>query len=99
MRYRVFRTFEFEQWLDQETKKSQVQIEKRLANIEIEGHFGTIKDLGDNVLELKWSNGRRVYFAHLPETDIIVLLGGNKNGQSYDISQAKKILGEYTESE
>lgn len=99
MKYRVFRTEEFNDWLKSESFKSQVQIEKRISNIEIDGHFGDINDVGDCVLELKWKNGRRVYYAYLAKAQILLLLGGNKNGQSYDISQAKKILGECTESE
>lgn len=98
MRYRTIRTEEFSDWLDGESLKSQVQIEKRISNIELDGHFGTTKELGDMVFELKWKNGRRVYFSYLIEEDILLLLGGNKNGQSKDIVQAKKILKRYTES-
>lgn len=99
MKYRTIRTKEFNQWLSNESLKSQVQIEKRISNIEIDGHFGTINDVGDGVFELKWKNGRRVYYIYLPELNILFLLGGNKNGQNQDISQAKKILRKYTENE
>lgn len=97
MKYTVQRTKEFNDWLASETLKSQVQIEKRISNIELGGHFGIIKDLGDYVFELKWQSGRRVYYAYLVEPNILLLLGGNKNGQDKDIKQAKKILGEYTD--
>lgn len=99
MKYKTFRTEEFNNWLASETLKSQVQIEKRISNIEFEGHFGTINDVGNDILELKWKSGRRIYYAFLPETNILLLLGGNKNGQNRDISQAAKILKEYTEHE
>lgn len=99
MRYKTIRTIEFNEWLSNESLKSQVQIEKRISNIELEGHFGISKKVDIEVYELKWENGRRVYYAHLIEENILLLLGGNKNGQSYDISQAKKILKEYTENE
>lgn len=99
MKYRVLRTQEFNNWLTQEALKSQVQIEKRISNIETEGHFGIINDVRDNVFELKWKDGRRVYYVHIPESDVLLLLGGNKNGQSYDINQAKKIFKRYTEYE
>jgi putative addiction module killer protein len=56
------------------------------------GYFGTINDVGDEVLELKWKNGRRIYYEIIPETTMLLLLGGNKNGQRKDITQAKKIL-------
>lgn len=97
MLYKTFRTKEFRDWLSKETLRSQVQIEARIAQIEIDGHFGTTKSVDDDLFELKWRNGRRVYYAFLREQNILLLLGGNKNDQSYDISQAKKILSRYTE--
>jgi len=99
MGYKIFRTEEFKEWLVGESLKSQVQIEKRISNIEFDGHFGTIKNVGNDIWELKWQNGRRVYYAHLQDPDILLLLGGNKNGQGYDIKQSKKILSENTEDE
>jgi putative addiction module killer protein len=99
MIYKTLRTIEFDDWLAGESLKSQVQIEKRISNIETDGHFGTINDVGDDVWELKWKNGRRVYYAYLVEPNILILLGGNKNGQNHDIKQAQKILEEYTENE
>ncbi|MCE5315977.1 MAG: type II toxin-antitoxin system RelE/ParE family toxin [Parachlamydia sp.] len=99
MRYRIIKTPEYEEWLAEETLKSQVQIEKRISNIEMDGHFGTIKDLEDELWELKWVGGRRIYYAYIPVAKIVLLLGGNKNGQSNDIKKARKILREYTKDE
>lgn len=99
MRYRTIRTEEFSDWLEGESLKAQVQIEKRISKIELDGHFGKTKEVDDDIFELKWKNGRRVYFAYLIEENILLLLGGNKNGQSKDIVQAKKILERYTEDE
>ena len=71
-----------------------------MEKIETEGHFGTIReDLGKGVSELKWKNSRRIYYAYIPKENILLLLGGNKNGQSKDITQAQKILKEYIENE
>lgn len=100
MQYRIFTTEEYDEWLATQTMKSQFQIDKRLEKIENHGHFGDIRDdLGEGVSELKWVNGRRVYYAHIPEVKILLLLGGNKNGQSHDIKQAQKILKKYVEKE
>lgn len=99
MQYKILTTEEFDDWLANEGLKSQVQIEKRISNIETDGHFGTINDVGDDVWELKWKNGRRIYYAYLADPNILLLLGGNKNGQSHDIKQAQKILKENTENE
>lgn len=90
--YKISRTQEYQEWLEEETLKSQTQIEKRLSNIEIEGHFGDHKPVGDEIWELRWENGRRVYYAYLTKFNVIILLGGNKNGQSKDITQAKRIF-------
>lgn len=93
--YRIFRTKEFKEWFLKETEKSQFQIGKRLALIETEEYFGTHKPVTDFVWKLKWKNGRRVYYAYLEEANLLLLLGGNKNGQNKDIKQAKKILTKY----
>lgn len=96
MGYGIKKTIEYDDWLSTQSAKSQVQIAKRLSKIEQYGHFGIIRDVDDRVWELKWKNGRRVYYVYIPEAKILLLLGGSKNGQNYDISQAKKILRKYT---
>ncbi|MFN4174187.1 MAG: type II toxin-antitoxin system RelE/ParE family toxin [Parachlamydiaceae bacterium] len=97
MRYRIAKTAEFIEWFESQSMKARVQIEDRLSNIEVYGHFGTVNDVGDNVRELKWKNGRRIYYVFIPTTRILLLIGGNKNAQDYDIRQAKKILKHYTQ--
>lgn len=100
MKYKLVKTAEYDEWLEGETKKSRFQIAKRLEKIETEGHFGNFRDdLGEGVCELKWDIGRRVYYAHFQKAKILLLLGGNKNGQSKDITQSQKILREYLENE
>jgi putative addiction module killer protein len=49
--------------------------------------------------ELRWKNGRRVYYAEIPERNILLLLGGNKNGQDKDIHQAKKLFDKYVSTD
>jgi putative addiction module killer protein len=90
MRYTILKTKDYHGWLVAETMKSRFQIAKRLEKIENYGHFGEARNLGDGVFELKWEKGRRVYYAIIPENNLLLLLGGNKNGQSRDITQAKK---------
>jgi len=99
VKYTVIRVREYKEWLENETKKSQLQIAERIRKIEEEGYFGNRKDLEDEVWELKWKGGRRVYYAHIPEDNILLLLGGNKNGQDKDIKKAKKILNKYAKEE
>lgn len=90
--YKILDTPEYREWFGEQTPKSQAQIWGRLSKIQDDGYFGEKKDVGDDVWELKWKNGRRLYFAYVPIRQILLLLGGNKNGQSKDIHQAKKIL-------
>jgi putative addiction module killer protein len=97
--YKFYLTPEYQDWLEKESKKAQVQIETRLSNIILHRHFGDHKFLSDDIWELRWLNGRRLYYAYLAELNIVILLGGNKNGQSKDITKAKKIFKKYNENE
>ena len=95
---KLLRVPEFSEWLDAESSKSQAQIDARLRKIEESNYFGDSRDLGDGLAELKWKNGRRVYFAmsrDINDRIVILILGGNKNGQEKDIRTARKILATY----
>jgi putative addiction module killer protein len=94
MRYHLLKTPEYQEWFEEEPAKSKVQIAERLERIESDGHFGIHKEVGD-VSELKWGNGRRVYYVIIPPHNVILLLGGNKNGQDKDIKKAEKIFRKY----
>ena len=96
--YHIYRVPEFRDWLEEQTEKAKVQIDDRLSKIQDEGYFGDHKSVSQahEVWELKWKNGRRVYFAHIPEKKILILLGGNKNGQDKDIRKAKSLYKKYT---
>lgn len=98
MWYRILVSKEYEEWFEDQRPKEQAQIEKRLSQIETEGHFGDFKQISEFVWELQWKNGRRIYYACLEESNLLLLLGGNKNGQNYDIRKAKKILEKYVET-
>jgi putative addiction module killer protein len=97
--YQIWRAPEFSNWFESETEKSKVQIDDRLSKIQDEGYFGIHKPVGDDdvVWELKWKNGRRVYYAIIPEKKVLILLGGNKNGQNKDIHKAESLFEKYTE--
>lgn len=97
--YTIYNTPEYDDWFCEQPAKSQVQILKRMSHIQDDGHFGDHKDVGDNVCELKWKNGRRVYYTYIPKKKILLLLGGNKNGQSKDIYQATQILNKHISAE
>ncbi len=84
----------FREWFDKQAPKFQSQVEKRLLNIEVSEHFGHVKQLAKNLAELKFNNGVRIYFTQTERNGktILLLLGGNKNGQTKDIKKAKAFL-------
>lgn len=96
--YHIYRVPEFCDWFEEQTDKAKMQIDDRLSKIQGDGHFGDHKSVckDHEVWELRWRNGRRVYFAQIPKRKILVLLGGNKNGQDKDIRKAKALYKKYT---
>lgn len=94
MGYKIETTELYDAWYSEQSPKFQAQVEKRLSNIKNQEHFGAWKNLGDGIAEIKFNNGARIYFAKVetPEKTVVLLLGGNKNGQSKDITKAKGLL-------
>lgn len=91
-KYSIEKLDDFDEWFLNQTPKTQGIITARFTRIELDGYFGTVKPLEDGLFELKWKNGLRIYFAYLAKQSLIVILGGNKNGQSKDIKKAKSYL-------
>jgi len=92
--YTLYETDEYLEWLDTQTLKSRKQIQSRMLKIEDESYFGNHKYLESaDLWELKFNDGRRIYYVIVPES-----LGGNKNGQSKDIKQASNILRKLSKS-
>ena len=96
-RFAFYETEEYKEWLKTQALKSQRQILDRLLKIEEESHFGHHKYLKEDVWELKFNDGRRVYYGFVRKFNIILLLGGNKNGQDKDIKKATKIFRKIAE--
>lgn len=92
-KYSIYKTENYNNWIKTQPLKSQRQIFERLLKIEESGHFGHIRNLG-KISELKFADGRRIYYAIVPKTIVILLLGGNKNGQDKDIKKATKIFSQ-----
>lgn len=95
MKYKLLKTEEYDDWLEEQPARSRVQIADRLDKIKDEGYFGDYKNVRDNVWELRWKNGRRIYYSFIPVEQVLLLIGGNKNGQTKDINQAEKIYKEW----
>ena len=92
--YTLASTPEYEEWEESLPKKEQHQIAKRLALIQEEGHFGDCHSVSkDNeIWELRWGCGRRVYYSIIRTAKVLLILGGSKNGQEKDIERAKGLL-------
>lgn len=93
-KYTIASTCEYDEWEASQTKKDQQQIAKRLALIQIDGHFGDHKSVSadNSIWELRWRNGRRIYYSHIVESNVLMILGGDKNGQKKDIEKSGRIL-------
>lgn len=96
---KLYKSLDYNSWYDEQPLKTQQQITERLSKIELDGYFGDHKSVSEFIWELKWRNGRRIYYAYLAELSILLLLGGNKNGQNKDITQAKNIFKKYFNSQ
>ncbi len=98
MSLRTVKLPEFAEWFDGLDAKGKAQVDARILRIEANGHFGDAKDLGEGLPELRWKSGRRVYFARItdaPGSLVLLVLGGNENGQTKDIRQARLLLRKY----
>jgi putative addiction module killer protein len=91
-------TEDFNDWLLSLTCNEKIQVTKRLIKIEEESHFGDFKYLDDDLYELRWRNGWRVYFTRISVKEILLLLGGHKNGQKKDIKKAYLVFSRYANS-
>lgn len=95
MKYSILKTDEFNDWLRGLPAKQRAIVLARIDLISL-GHFGNHKRF-DGLIELKWLNGIRVYTFVWGTVVIVILYGGNKNGQGRDIKKAKKIKKEVLE--
>lgn len=98
--FRILKTAEYIEWFNNQSNKDKGHIKARILRISEHGHFGITKKIDENLAELKWRNGRRIYFTFFVtknEKTIILLLGGNKNHQSKDIKKAKALINRIRE--
>ncbi|MCU7916869.1 MAG: type II toxin-antitoxin system RelE/ParE family toxin [Candidatus Thiodiazotropha sp. (ex Epidulcina cf. delphinae)] len=79
-------------------QRAKARILIRLDRLEL-GLEGQWRSVGDNVRELKISEGKgyRVYYAWDGQTIVVLLCGGDKSTQSTDISKAKAFWKDYNE--
>ncbi|NJM09864.1 MAG: hypothetical protein HC883_02940 [Bdellovibrionaceae bacterium] len=87
------KTAQYSDWYESQTDKIQAQIDGRLLKIQEHGHYGHVKRLSSVLSEIKFNNGNRIYYTEVvvDGQTMILILGGNKNGQGKDIKRAQKI--------
>jgi putative addiction module killer protein len=82
----------YKEWKVRLDKAVQAKVDIRVKRAE-KGNYGKHRRLSGNIIELKFDDGTRVYFAEDGNEIILLLLGGNKTRQDVDIATA----GEYYE--
>lgn len=87
------KTQDYLNWFKLQPVKIQAQIDGRLTRIQEQGHYGHVRRLSSVLFEIKFNNGNRIYCTEtvVNGKTVILILGGNKNGQDKDIKKAQKI--------
>ncbi|CUI18144.1 putative addiction module killer protein (plasmid) [Candidatus Protochlamydia naegleriophila] len=104
-RYEVVQTDKYKEWFDKQSLKTKAVISKRIKNIKESGYFGDFKNVSEYdkgitkncIFELRWDDGKRVYYGKVGSIYLLLLYGGNKNGQDKDIKEAKNLFTYYVE--
>ena len=96
---KVVSSHEFNNWYEKATLREQAQVDARIARIEENNHLGDWKYIGDGLAELRWKNGRRIYFTKLKDKIILLLIGRYKNVQKKNLKEALVILRRYADFE
>ncbi len=84
------------EWYKKLDKSLKLQVDKRLSKVE-RGLYGDYKRLSEELYELRFANGLRIYFSEKNNIIVLLLTGGNKTRQNKDIELAQKYLNEYNE--
>ncbi len=79
-------------------KSVRTRIEMRLARVK-HGNYGNVKQLSNNLYELKctFGNGVRIYFTEVENIIIVLLCVGDKSTQAKDIQNAKEYINDLFE--
>lgn len=84
------------EWYNSLDKSLRLVVDKRLSKVE-RGLYGKIRRLSEELYELKFDNGLRIYYTEIENTIVLLFTGGNKSKQSKDIETATKYLNDYNE--
>ena len=84
------------EWYNSLDKSLKLIVDKRLSKVE-RGLYGKIRRLSEELYEIKFDNGLRIYYTEIDNTIVLLFTGGNKSKQSKDIETATKYLNDYNE--
>ena len=84
------------EWYKSLDNSLRLVVDKRLSKVE-RGLFGNNRRLSENLYELKFDNGLRIYYTEIQNIIVLLFTGGNKSKQSKDIEIATKYLNDYNE--
>ncbi|SDD25753.1 putative addiction module killer protein [Algoriphagus faecimaris] len=87
------KTPEFDKWLKKlKDRKAKAKILLRLQRVEA-GNLGDISAVGEGIEEFRvhYGPGYRIYFRRQGERIILLLIGGDKSSQEFDIKKAKSL--------
>jgi putative addiction module killer protein len=93
----IIKSDKFTKWYKKLDMTQKVQVDVRVTIVFVDSNFGVFKKI-DNIFELKFMSGLRVYYAYDGKQLVLLLNGGGKNtkrDQNKDIDQAKLIYKEY----
>ncbi len=88
----IKRADDYLHWFNRLNSKEQAQVKARLERIEVYEHFGDVKKLGEELAELRWKNGWRIYFCSIGYKKIVLIVGGHKNEQEKNIKKARLFI-------
>jgi putative addiction module killer protein len=86
----------FAKWFEDLDARAAAKVTVALARMEL-GNLVNVKALGAGVLEYRidWGPGYRVYFGRDGSTLVILLAGGTKRRQQWDITVAQERWADY----
>jgi putative addiction module killer protein len=89
----------FAEWYADLDATARAKVTRAIDRLE-QGNFSNVKSVGEGVFELRidFGPGYRVYFGQDGQTLIILLTGGTKKRQQYDIDAAHTYWQEYKQT-
>ena len=93
----VIQSSTFRRWIRRlRDRRAVARINARLRNVSI-GNLGDTTSVGDGVFEMRihYGPGYRLYFLREGPAVIVLLCGGDKDSQSWDIERARSLAREW----